>query len=120
MVLRRFISLNGCPAKIFSDLGSQLTSASKELKEIILKLEKNKMQDFATDKRIKWSFGPGNAPWYNGCSEALIKSVKKAIGISIGEQVLSYSELQTVFFEVANLVNEQPIGRHPTNPLDGS
>ena len=35
MVLRRFISLRGYPAKLFSDPGSQLVSASKELKDVI-------------------------------------------------------------------------------------
>ena len=27
--------------------------------------------------------------------------------------------IQTIVFEVANLVNERPIGRHPTDPEDG-
>ena len=44
----------------------------------------------------------------------MIKSVKKAIKIAIGEQVLSVTELQTVLYEVASLVNDRPIGRHPT------
>ena len=33
--------------------------------------------------------------------------------------MLSISEMQTVFFEAANLVNERPIGRHPSDPNDG-
>ena len=33
--------------------------------------------------------------------------------------MLSFSDLQTVFFEVANLLNETPIGRHPTLPEEG-
>ena len=37
----------------------------------------------------------------------------------IGENALAFSELQTICFEVANLVNERPIGRHPTSP-DGT
>ena len=38
----------------------------------------------------------------------------------IGENALIISELQTVCFEAANLVNERPIGRHPTSPDDGT
>lgn len=34
--------------------------------------------------------------------------------------MLTVSELQTVCFEAANLVNERPIGRHPTSPDDGT
>ena len=33
---------------------------------------------------------------------------------------MTFSELQTVCFEAANLVNERPIGRHPTSPDDDS
>ena len=55
----------------------------------------------------------------NGYAESLIKSVKKGIGHAVGQQVLTYSELQTVVFEVANLVNERPVGKHPTDPNDG-
>ena len=61
-----------------------------------------------------------DAPWQNGVSEALIKSIKKAITIAIGENEMTFSELQTVCFEAANLVNERPIGRHPTSPDDES
>ena len=41
----------------------------------------------------------------------MIKSVKKSLKISIGEQALTFSEMQTALFEVASLVNERPIGR---------
>ena len=64
-------------------------------------------------------FSP-DAPWQNGCSEALLKSVKKAIKNAIGSQILMFSELMIVFYEVANLVNERPIGRQPEDPDDGS
>ena len=46
--------------------------------------------------------------------------VKRAITLAIGDGTLTFSELQTVCFEAANLVNERPIGRHPTLPDDGS
>ena len=38
----------------------------------------------------------------------------------IDDKVMTFSELQTVCFEAANLVNERPIGRHPTLPDDES
>ena len=33
---------------------------------------------------------------------------------------MTFSELQTVCFEAANLVNERPIGRHPTTIEEGT
>ena len=67
---------------------------------------------------MEWKFLPADAPWQNGTSEALVKSVKKAITVAVGKKVMT-SELQTVCYEAANLVNERPIGRHPTSPEDG-
>ena len=41
--------------------------------------------------------------------------------IAVSDSVLTFSELQTVFFEVANLLNERPIGRKPGyDPMTGA
>ena len=47
------------------------------------------------------------------------KGVKTAMKHVIGSQCLSFSEMQTVLVEIANLLNKRPIGKHPTNPNDG-
>jgi hypothetical protein len=47
-----------------------------------------------------------DAPWENSCSEALIKSVKTCLMLAVGQSIMTFSELQTVMFEVANLLNE--------------
>ena len=119
-VLRKFISLRGCPTKLFSDEGSQLVAANKMLKSINEAWNWDELKSYGAEKGIDWIFSPPDAPWWNGCSEALIKSVKKAITVAVGYQVLTMTELQTVLFEAANLVNERPIGRHPTNPDEGT
>ena len=116
IVLRRFMSLRGYPSKLRSDTGSQLVAANKELKAVIKRIDKNKLKEFGFD----WDFSSPDAPWQNGCSKALVKSGKKAIKNAIGSQILMFSELMTVFYEVANLVNERPIGRQPKDPDDGS
>ena len=72
------------------------------------------MEDF------EWNFTPADAPWQNGTSESLIRSVKRSLKAAIGESILTFSELQTVLFEVANLISERPIGCHPRSPEDGS
>ena len=51
-------------------------------------------------------------------SEVLLKSVKKSLKVSIGFLVLSFSEMLTTFLEVANILNEKPIGRHPFKAED--
>ena len=118
MVLRRFVSIRGYPSKLYSDNGSQLVAASAELKKVINDLDKKQLLEFGVMEGFEWKFSSADAPWQNGVSEALIKSVKKAITLAIGESVLTFSELQTICYEAANLVNERPIGRHPTSTDD--
>lgn len=63
---------------------------------------------------------PADTPWQNEISEALVKSVKQNLKAAISNHVLTFLELRTLCFEVANLVNERPIGKHPTSHDDGT
>ena len=120
MALRRFVAIRGYTCVIYSDNGSELRSASKEMKSIIKGLDWEELNPFGIEKGPIWKFISPDAPWHNGYTESLIKSTKKAMIHSVGNQVLSFSELQTVFYEVSNLLNERPIGKHPVNPEDGA
>ena len=99
-----------------------MLGALRELREQINGLDWDKVQRFGRGKEfeIEWKFSPGDAPWYNGVAEALIKSIKRALEASIGETVLSFSELQTCVIEAAQLVNQRPIGTLPSSPDDGT
>ena len=46
--------------------------------------------------------------------------MKKSIYHAIGTNKLTYMELQTIFYESANIVNERPVGITPTSAEDGS
>ena len=78
------------------------------------------LQAFGATEGLQWKFTPADAPWYNGVSESLIKSAKRAITIAIGKNIMTFSELLTVLYEAANLMNERPIGRHRTSIDDGT
>ena len=117
-VFRRFISIRGCPGKIYSDEGTQLVGASNELKRIVNGLEWSKIKGDSADLgAVEWIFSPANAPWYNGAVEALVKTVKRALNCAVGDQVMTFSELQTCMFEAGQLVNQRPIGRVPSSPM---
>ena len=119
LVTRRFMAMRGSPMKIYSDPGSQLKAANKELQDALNNLNKRTIEEFGVTNRIEWIFGSPDAPWRNGCTEALIKSVKRSITAVIGDQVLPFSEMQTTLYEVANLINSRPIGSYPTTVDDG-
>ena len=119
-VLRRFFAIRGRPALILSDNGTQLVGAERELREMIEGWDKEKLREFAAEKGIKWQFITPTAPHQNGCAEAMVKSCKRALKKAIGEQKLAPFELYTCLLEIANLVNQRPIGRNPTDPNEGS
>ena len=119
-VLRRFVSVRGQPAQIISDNGTQFVGAQRELREMISGWNENELKDFCAERGIQWKFITPGAPHQNGCAESLVKSVKIAIKKAIGEQELTPFELHTCFCEVANLMNDRPIGRKSNDPDDGS
>ncbi|XP_047497830.1 uncharacterized protein LOC125044912 [Penaeus chinensis] len=115
---RRFTAVHGYPATVHSDLGSQLVSASKELQIAINNWNMSDISEFGTKRGLKWIFNrSADAAWQN-VSESLIKSVKRSLAMIIGSTLMTYSDLQTIFFEIANLMNERPIGLKPGMDLE--
>ena len=114
----RFVSIRGYPRSMYSDRGTQLTASKKHVEGV-------QGIDYGAAVRegglhgMSWIFTrSADSPWQNGLTEALIKGVKRAIYASIGESVLTYSDLQTVMYRTANLVNERPIGVKPGLDLE--
>ena len=121
LTLRRFVTLRGYPRKMRSDVGTQLTAARKEISETNNEIDWNKVSTFGENKGMEWEFcKSADAPWENGCCEALIKSVKICLSGAIGSGVMTFAELQTVMFEVGNHINERPIGVKTNDPNDGT
>ena len=120
MAFRRFTAIRGFPNKVFSDGGSQLVGAYTELQSVYKNLVWNKIKSFGTSKCMEWVFSPGDSPWYNGCCEALIKSIKKSIYHAINQNRISFSELHTILYEISSLINERLIGIKPMESEDGS
>ena len=63
------MSLRGSPSNIYSDNGSQLKAASKELKDVIKGLEWDKVVAFGVEDGVTWKFSAPDAPCQNGCAE---------------------------------------------------
>ena len=106
LALSRFASIRGWPSKMFSDPGSQLTAADKELNQAASRLGVNHGMD--------WIVGPADSPWHQGAVESLVKTAKRALKLAINNQRLSAPEFLTVCTEAANTINERPIGLLPS------
>ena len=118
--LRRYASIRGWPQSIHSDNGSQLVGAANELKKAVAGLNLEEIKAFGPASEINWTFCPADAPWQNGSTEALAKSVKRALNVVMAGKICSFAEMQTVMYEAAQLVNQRPIGRKPLTPDDGT
>lgn len=117
-VLRRFFSIRGFPAIILNDNGSQMTGGAKELRDMVNNLKGDQLQEFYSEGSIQWVFTTPAAPHQNECAEALLKSCKGSLKRAIGKQVLTPFKLYTSLLEVANLLNQRPIGHVPNDPDD--
>ena len=110
MALSRFVSVRGWPEIIYSDPGSQLIGAERELAETWKSIDRQSLHKSGTENGLTWIFGPADSPWYQGAVESLVKSAKRAIHFAINNQRLSVQEFMTVCSEATNLLNERPIG----------
>ena len=119
-VLRRFFSIRGQPASVLSDNGTQFVGAERVLREMVRGWNDQELRDFCAERGTEWKFTTPAAPHENGCVESLVKSCKVALKKAIGDQTLTPFELYTCLQEVANLVNQRPIGRIPNDPDDGA
>jgi hypothetical protein len=88
-----------------------MVGANNELKLMIEGWNKDQLEEFCAARRMKWQFITPLAPHQ--------KSVKQAMKKAIGDALLTPFELYTCVLEAANLVNQWPIGRVPTDPDDG-
>ena len=97
LAFRRFTSVRGWPVIVYSDPGTQLRASA----DVICQ---------ASTNGTKWEFSPADSPWRQGAVEALIKTVKQGFQLATQGSRLSVPEALTILGEVANLVNERPIG----------
>jgi hypothetical protein len=110
MALTRFSSLRGWPTTIYSDPGSQLIGADRELRGVWGGINHGSVESTSVDKGLQWIFGPADSPWHQGAVESLVKTVKRALKFGFNNQRLSAIELITICHQVANMVNERPLG----------
>ena len=113
--LDRFVSTRGYPSKMISDQGTQLIAASKDIASLTKDWNWTTIAEWASDNKMEWKFVPAEGQHMNGLSESLIRSVKRSLHHVIGENVLTFSELQVAFFKIANIINSRPIGVTPGN-----
>jgi hypothetical protein len=106
MALQRFCSIYGCPETITSDNAEQFKASNKILRKIH---KDNKTLGYLTSNGINWHFIPALSPWMGGFYERLVGTVKRSMRKVLGSKCLTLVQLQTVFHEIAAIVNTRPL-----------
>ncbi len=109
--LRRFTNRRGCPRNMYSDNGTNFKGATTELKEFVRKLEmdEEKIVDFMSVMKIKWTFNPPAAPHMGGAWERLVRSSKEVMYGLVKDRVLTDPQLYTLLTEVEMIINSRPL-----------
>lgn len=108
MALERFCCLKRVPKLIISDNAKTFVFI-QPLVGIKVQIRDHKINHLLTSNRIEWYFIPQYAPWFGGAYERLIQIIKKCLKISYGKVYLTYIELQTVLYKIADILNGRPL-----------
>ena len=116
--IRRFMSRRGQVKQIWSDNGTNLVGAEKELRRALLNLNESKLQNVMLKKGLNWNFNPPGASHHGGVWERLIRSVKWVLNCLLKQQTVDDEGLQTLLCEVEYILNNRPITTASSDPLD--
>jgi hypothetical protein len=108
--LRRFVAQRGTPVEIISDNAKQFKAASSLIDRVWLRvLHSNEVQSYVSNAGIRWSFIVELAPWMGGFYERLIGLVKRSLRKTIGRNLLTLIQLQTLVKEIEAVINSRPL-----------
>jgi hypothetical protein len=120
--LERFISRRGLCTDMYSDCGSNFVGASRYLTGINRQwreiLSSTILKDNLSNRNIHWHFNPPAAPHFGGLWEANMKSAKGLLRKIIGDRILSFEELSTVFAKIEAVLNSRPLTPLSDDPSD--
>ena len=107
-----FIKNQGSPAVVISDHGSQLLSAAKKQADPEARdIQWEEIVGLAGRSGTRWTFTEKGSPWRNGTAEAMVKLAKQTLGHQLqGHLSLDWSELDSLFSQVADIINNRPLG----------
>jgi Pao retrotransposon peptidase/Family of unknown function (DUF5641)/Protein of unknown function (DUF1759)/Integrase zinc binding domain len=109
MAVRRMVSRRGAVRKMFSDNGTNLRGADRELREAVQQLDNAEFRDGVVTESIEWHFIPPASPHMGGAWERMIGTVKRALLTVMAHQRMNDEILLTVFAEVESIVNNRPL-----------
>ena len=108
MAVYRFVGRRGWPCEFFSDNGTNLRGASKEVLEVVRGIGDD-CADQITNARTKWTFNPPATPHMGGVWERLVRSVKEMLTALDDGRRVTDEILQTTIVEAEGIINSRPL-----------
>lgn len=109
MAMQRFIGRRGTPSHIYSDNGTNIFGASRELRGVIQELNWENLADRTSTLGIKWHFNTPASPHHGGVWERLIRTVKRVLQQMLLSKLPRPETLHTVMVQVESILNNRPL-----------
>ena len=114
----RMVSCCGLPQDMLSDNGTNFIGGERELYELVLQMDKDKIQNSTANSGVKWHCNPPATPHFSVVHEAMIKSAKEAIYRILGDVDITDEELLSVVVRDEGLINSRPLKFQSANASD--
>ena len=120
--LKRFVSRRGLCKHVYTDNGTNFVGANNELVKIhdtLSKIQNNTLfKNYCLDNYIEWHFIPARSPHQGGLWESAVKSAKGHLIRIIGNKILVFEDLCTIFAQIEAVLNSRPLTPLSSDPKD--
>ena len=99
------MSDHGIPTTVYSDKGSQLLAAGKE----VANFDWDSIASKFSVQSTNWVFAPAGVQWRNGAVEKFVKKLKRSFKLLHRKTRLNYAEMSCPVKRIANVLNDHPL-----------